>query len=111
LAVEDLATTAFLDAGAFATGFGATFAFTAVLAFAADFAAGFAADFLSALRATEATLGAALDNFDFAGAFLDFEAVLAMVLNQSARGNDREMCRVTPRFRDVAQAARRYRCR
>src|SRR6218665_330488 len=107
LPAADLATTPFLDAGAFATGFGATFAFTAVLAFAADLAAGLAAGFLSALRATEA----ALEGLDFAVAFLDFEAVLAMVLNQSARGDDREMCRVTPRFRDVAQAARRYLCR
>jgi citrate synthase len=77
------------------------------LTFAADLAAGFATGFFSALRAGDA----ALEGFNFAGAFLDFEAVLAMVLNQSTRGNDREMCRVTPRFRDVAQAARRYRCR
>jgi hypothetical protein len=88
-----LATTAFLDAATLATGFGATFTgafvFEADLAFAADLATGLATGFFSALRATEAVLGAALDGFDFAGAFLDFEAVLAMVHNQSAGGNDR----------------------
>jgi hypothetical protein len=76
------------------------------LALAAGFGAGLATDFFSALRAGGADLdGADFEVFDFAADFFDFDALLAMAHNQSARGRDKGRDRVTPRFVYVAQAA------
>jgi hypothetical protein len=93
----------------------ATIFFAGTLAFATDFAGAF-----KALRAAGAAFAAGLDTdfdtdldtdlaaLDLAAAclaaFLDFDAVLAMVLNRSGERMETGRNRLTPRLGDVVQA-------